>query len=383
MRPESRVSYEWKQRSVVYGYKTGVSLHSHTSHSVESLTFIHAMFLEYGMLRPIFRHYERLALKRYGLKLDFEAAHWRPPLVPRMAFDLESKQIRGLGLYPLISITDHDDIQAPLLLRTMPSSRHIPVSLEWTVPFGTTAFHMGIHNLPSAEAQSWMERFAAFTAAPCQDRLTAMLEELHALPQVLVVLNHPMWDLYAIGKEAHAAELECFLDRYNVVVHALELNGLRHARENAEVEALATRWGQLLISGGDRHGMEANANINLTNAASFNDFVREVRVERRSHVHFLEQYKGCWQQRIMDSTVDAVVDHADFSPGWQRWDERAFHPDAHGVMQPLAEMWTKGRAPLLLRAAVAVVRLSRYRSVAAAIRMVLPRVQSEVAETVG
>ena len=128
--------------------------------------------------------------------------------------------------------------------------------------------------------------------------------------------------------------------------------------ENGEVQALAARWGQLLISGGDRHGMEANANINLTNATSFNEFVREVRVERRSHVHFLEQYKGSWQQRIMDSTVDAVVNHAEFSPGWQRWDERAFHPDANGVMQPLSELWVNGRVPLLLHAAVAVVRLN-------------------------
>ena len=37
-----------------------------------------------------------------------------------------------------------------MLLRTVPSSRHIPVSVEWTVPFGATAFHLGIHNLPSA-----------------------------------------------------------------------------------------------------------------------------------------------------------------------------------------------------------------------------------------
>ena len=113
--------------------------------------------------------------------------------------------------------------------------------------------------------------------------------------------------------------------------------------------------------------MEANANINLTNAISFNDFVREVRVERRSHVHFLEQYKGCWQQRIMDSTVDAVVDHADFSPGWQRWDERAYHPDQNGVMRPLAELWVGGRAPLPLRIAIQMVRLLRYPTLASSL----------------
>ena len=67
---------------------------------------------------------------------------------------------RSCRLPGLVSITDHDDIQAPMLLRTVPSSRHIPVSVEWTVPFGTTAFHLGIHNLPSATGAAWMERLA-------------------------------------------------------------------------------------------------------------------------------------------------------------------------------------------------------------------------------
>ena len=56
-----------------------------------------------------------------------------------------------------------------MLLRTVASSRHIPVSVEWTVPFGATAFHLGIHNLPSATGAEWMERLAAFTAMPVED----------------------------------------------------------------------------------------------------------------------------------------------------------------------------------------------------------------------
>ena len=55
------------------------------------------------------------------------------------------------ALQPLVSITDHDDIEAPQLLRTVASARHIPVSVEWTTPFGSDqSFHLGIHNLPSA-----------------------------------------------------------------------------------------------------------------------------------------------------------------------------------------------------------------------------------------
>jgi len=38
----------------------------------------------------------------------------------------------------------------------------------------------------------------------------------------------------------------------------------------------------LLVSGGDRHGVEPNANINLTNATSFTEFVHEIRRKRRA-----------------------------------------------------------------------------------------------------
>ncbi len=378
MQPTSQVSYSAHFASPASQFSTGVSLHSHTSHSIESLTFIHAMFLEYPALRPIFRYYERVSRQRHGVELDFLAAHWRPPLVPRMAFDLESRQIRALGLHPLVSITDHDDIQAPLLLRTVPSARHIPMSLEWTVPFGPTSFHVGVHNLPSNDALLWMDRLAAFTANPQESNLLGLFEELNGIPQVLIVLNHPMWDLHKIGDAAHARELDRFLEKYNHLMHALELNALRHARENQQVRELAPRWSQLLISGGDRHGLEPNANINLTNAANFTDFVREIRVERRSHVLFLPQYSRPWEQRILESTLDAVVDHPHFSPGWQRWDERAFHPDRDGVMRPMAELWHSGRAPRLLRTAIGLVRLSRYRTISAAIRIMLPKVQAAI-----
>lgn len=371
MQPNSTVSYDWKTPSPTHRYRTGVSLHSHTSHSIESLLFIHSMFMESRPLRSLFSYYERVSRDRHNLTLDFVAANWRPPLMPRMAFDLESRQIRDLGLRPLVSITDHDDIQAPLQLRTMPSSRHIPMSLEWSVPFGTTAFHMGVHNLPSATALQWMDRLAQFTAEPDETKLGAILADLHANPHVLVVLNHPLWDLYKIGAKAHGAELDRFLLNHNDVVHALELNGLRHSRENSDVVTLASRWGQLLISGGDRHGMEPNANINLTDATNFNDFVQEIRVERRSHVLFLKQYSRSWGQRIMESTLDAVVDHATFVPGWQKWDERAFHPDAQGVMRPFSELWVKGKAPRLLRVAIGAVRLLRHRAVSQALGRVL------------
>lgn len=373
MQPRSTVSYEWNHSNPVARYATGVSLHSHTSHSVESLAFIHALFLKHATMRPLFAYYEKISRDRHHLTLDFQSAHWRPPLVPRMAFDLEWQQIRSRGLQALVSITDHDDMQAPLLLRTVRSARNIPVSLEWTVPFGSTAFHIGIHNLPTAEGHAWMERFARYTAGPEAEDLRKLMADLHADPQILIVLNHPLWDLYSIGEAAHLRELHCFLQQHGGCVHALELNGLRHARENQAVVVLAQQWRQLLISGGDRHGLEANANINLTDASTFTDFVRQIRRDRVSHILFMEQYRRPWEERLLESTLDAIVDHPEFTQGWQRWDERAFHPDSEGVQRPLSELWASGKAPLPLRIAIGLVRLSRYATVSKAIRLMLPR----------
>src|ERR1700761_1708268 len=164
MQPKTQIRSRWKDAAAVERYRTGVSLHSHTSCSEESLKFVH-MFVE--MLPAagiVLRRYEKACAAKYGLTLDFERAFWRPPMLPKMAYDLEAGQIREMGLYPLVSITDHDTIEAPMLLRTVPSARHIPVSVEWSAPFGDTELHLGIHNLPSSDGQAWMERFAKYTA---------------------------------------------------------------------------------------------------------------------------------------------------------------------------------------------------------------------------
>jgi hypothetical protein len=362
-------------------YATGVSLHSHTSCSEESLQFVHKFLGMLPFAGRVMRRYERECEREHGLRLDFVRGFWRPPLLPKMAYDLEAGQIRSMGAEPLVSITDHDTIEAPMLLRTVPSARHIPVSVEWTALFGDTEFHLGIHNLPSAEGWMWMRRFEAYTRAArevrcqgagdlaemrcasaiaeCDARLMSMLRELDEIPGVLVVFNHPVWDLHEVGEAVHRREVLRFLGGAGEVIHALELNGLRHARENREVMRLGAETGHLLISGGDRHGLEANANINLTSAGSFGEFVEEIRVERRSHILFLDQYAKPWEGRILQSTLNAVTDFPEFIEGWRRWDERAFHPDACGQMRPLRELWANGSAPWPLRMAIELVRLGR------------------------
>jgi hypothetical protein len=355
----SQISYLWKNPDAARNSTTGVSLHSHTNRSKETLDFVVKVISGNGFWGQIFRRLEGIHAKHSVLKLDYARGYWTPPLTPRLAFDLERRQIESKLQRPaLISLTDHDNIEAPQLLRTITSARHIPVSVEWTTPFGKDqCFHLGIHNLPSAEGAEWMRIFASFTANPSDARLTELLSALHALPNVLIVFNHPMWDLYEIGSARHALRVEEFMQQNGDFIHAMELNGLRGWNENRVVRALAARWNKLVISGGDRHGTEPNGNLNLTNATSFNEFVYEVRNERQSHILFMPQYAQPWKHRIMRSMVDAVRNYPEFPEGSRRWDERVYHPDANGIPRPVSALWPTGHAPLMLRFSVQLVRL--------------------------
>src|ERR1700742_1242253 len=206
----SRISYLWNNQRAAQGFASGVSLHSHTNRSKETLDFIVKLANENPVFRAIIRREEKRSQQKHRLSVDYARSYWTPPLTPRLAFDLESRQIaEKLQLQPLVSITDHDDIQAPMLLRTVASARHIPVSVEWTTPFGKDqAFHLGVHNLPSASGAEWMRQFEDFTANPSDARLTEMLSALHDLPNVLIVFNHPLWDLYKVGYDKHQLRVE-------------------------------------------------------------------------------------------------------------------------------------------------------------------------------
>lgn len=355
---QSTISYLWRDQKAAEGFHTGVSLHSHTNQSKETLDFLANLGNQYPVLRPLIARLEQRSQEVHGIKVDYANSYWTPPMTPKLAFDLETRQIEELGVAPMVSITDHDNIKAPMLLRTVPSARQIPVSVEWSAPYGgVQSFHLGIHNLPSARATQWMKTLEDFTAQPSDARLTEILAALHKEPNVLVVFNHPMWDLYLIGKEKHEFLVNEFLQKNGAWLHALELNGLRHWDENRAVRRLAEKWHMLLISGGDRHGVEPNANINLTNAATFTEFVHEIRKQKKSNVLFMNQYAEPWKHRLLRSTLDAIRTYPDFPQGSRTWDERAYHPDASGVVRPLSEIWPKGRAPLAICWVIGLVQL--------------------------
>jgi hypothetical protein len=368
--PNSTVSYLWRDKQAARGYRAGISLHSHTNQSRETLDFLANLGNQYPLIRPLLTRLETQSQKFHGLRIDYAASYWTPPMTPKLAFDLESRQIENLDLNSMVSITDHDNINAPMLLRTVASARQIPVSVEWSAPYGGVQdFHLGIHNLPSARAQHWMQTLAEYTRHPNDRRLTEILAALHDEPNVLVVFNHPLWDLFLVGKQKHEFLVNEFLLKNGNYLHALELNGLRPWEENRRVRTLAGKWNMLLISGGDRHGVDPNANINLTNAATFTEFVHEVRYQRRSNILFMPQYAQPWKHRLLQSTLDAIRTYPDFPQGSRTWDERAYHPDANGMVRPLTEIWPKGEAPRVMRWVITMVMLLGSAPVSGGLRM--------------
>jgi hypothetical protein len=365
----STISYLWRDKKASQGFRCGVSLHSHTNQSKETLDFLANLGNQYPLTRPLLTRLEQRSERMHGLRIDYAASYWTPPMTPKLAFDLESRQVEKLELGPMVSITDHDSITAPMLLRTVPSARQIPVSVEWTAPYGGQSFHLGVHNLPSARAAEWMETLADYTAHPSDARLTEILRALDAEPNVLVVFNHPLWDLYLAGREKHEFLVGQFLQKNGNYLHAMELNGLRNWGENRAVGQLAERWNMLLISGGDRHGVEANANINLTNAASFTEFVHEVRRQKRSDVLFMPQYAEPWKHRLLQSTLDAIRHYPEFPQGSRTWDERVYHPDSNGVARPLSQLWPGGAPPRAMSIGIGLVQLMGAGLVSGGLRM--------------
>ena len=365
---DTSISYLWREPKAAEGFKAGVSLHSHTNQSKETLDFIAEMSQDFPILQPIMRWAEDRSAEKTGIRPQYSKSYWTPPLTPALAFDLEEKQIENsLQLPGMVSISDHDDINAPMLLRALPSARHIPVSLEWTVPFGPTAFHLGIHNLPSATGVAWQKRMEEFTALPVATRdpklLTQILAELDEIPGVLLIFNHPLWDLYRVGADRHGVSVNEFLAVNGQYIHALELNGLRTWKENTAVTVLAGKWNQIVISGGDRHGIEPNANVNLTHATTFSEFVHEVRRERKSHLLFMPQYREPWKHRILQGTLDAIRDYPHFPEGSRTWDERVYHPDSNGHIRPLSTMWKDDKVPRVVTGAMRIVRAMGSRPV--------------------
>lgn len=377
---QSKLTCLWKDASTHKQYRTAISLHSHTNHSKEGLSFIAEYAARQSLLHWALSTYSRRAYTRGAITVDFRKAYWTPPLLPLDAFRLERDQIeRGLNIAAMVSLTDHDDIEAPKLLQIVPEAQGIPLSVEWTVPYKDTVFHMGIHNVGSARVERIMAQLAEYTIDPIEDHLRDLLKMLHDDPEVLTVFNHPMWDLAGIGKTRHIHRVHDFVAELGMFIHAFELSGVRSWEENRSVLELAEKWNQLVISGGDRHGAEPNAVLSLTNARTFSDFVSEVRQKRLSHVLFMPQYRYPLPLRVFQSLLDTIREYPDRPIGTRRWDERVFHPNSQGEVRSLAEMWTK--PPSFVTAFFVLLRVLEIPSVRDALRTTLAMPEHEMGLT--
>ena len=343
----------WRMPSAPRHFQCAVSLHSHTMHSREGLDFIPRVMRKMGFVHTIVRLAESRHERRTGRAVGYDRAFWRPPLNPQAAYNLEADQIRDtLGLQPLVSLTDHDELEASTELRAM--GIPTPYSLEWTVPYAATAFHIGVHNLPPDSIAAFHAQMVQYTAQPRKALLTEILAALDESSHVLVVLNHPLINEERLNRASHIRLLLEFLAGHRRYIHALELNGLQPASDNCEVVRLASETGIPVISGGDRHCLEPNANVNLTNAGSFPEFVHEIR-EGLSRVLFLPQYRESIATRYIHFIWHAVRTYPDM-PGRERWVDRIFFEPVEqpGTIMPLSSAWTNG-GPDLVRGFVSAI----------------------------
>jgi len=372
---ESRVRFHWEDRNYHTQFRAGVSLHSHTLHSRESLDFIGRATANTPWLSGAIKKQTDRYRALKGRDLDLRRAWWTPPLSPLHAWKLEKAQIEeSLDLSALVSLTDHDNIHAGMNLKMLDETRECPISVEWTVPWQKTFFHLGLHNLPAGEAAQLMTELAAITADPREARIGAMLDRLHAMDSLLIVLNHPLWDENHIGAAAHRECVDSFLARFIGFLHAFELNGLRPWKENRGVIDLAKSLSLPLISGGDRHGREPNACVNLTNAATFEEFVSEVRCDGWSDVLFMPQYKEPFRLRILLNLCDIIEDDPNHSLGWTHWNDRVFYRTDEGIDKSLHEFWGN-KIPSVVTRFVALMSLVRHRQVRSALRFALSEKQ--------
>jgi len=176
-------------------------------------------------------------------------------------------------------------------------------------------------------------------------------ESLSQTKDTLIVFNHPCWDESGIGREQHLQLAAEFARNHAPFIHALELNGLRPWNENREVFRLAHALEKPVVSGGDRHALEPNAVLDLTNAASFAEFVEQVRAGR-TDVLVTDQYREPFPLRILQSLEEVLQDYEGHGRGWRRWSDRVFYRCDDGIVRPLTTLFANGVPDQMVQDAV-------------------------------
>jgi hypothetical protein len=330
------------------GFCSGVSLHCHTLFSKEMLDFVP----DYAESIPIVSWLWKRETARYrkseGRSPNFNKGYWEPPLTGRQVFESELSSISRLGLKGMVSITDHDSIQANLDLNGSCQNHTAPISVERTVPFETAYFHIGVHNLPCGSAEAIAKDLLSYTFdpdGPNDATLHRLFSLLDNTPEVLVILNHPVWDIELIGQKGHDRALRTFIREFGKWIHAIEINGFRPWSENQGAIELAEQLSLPIVSGGDRHCLHPNTMLNVTNCENFTDFVGEVRQEKLSKVVVLPDYREPIAFRQVRSMAQILGNYPEFPADRQNWSQRVYFDceDGKGAC-PLVEHWN-GHGP--------------------------------------
>ena len=355
--------------TVAHAMSTVVSLHAHSCYSRESLSFLPRLMMESAATRRLLEYETMRYLKYEGRDLDFSRTSWRPPLTPSAVIASELEQsARRFDRPALTSVTDHDTIDGRTLTRRRGLSDPAPISFEWTVHVEAACFHLGVHNLPAADAAGVLRECAEVTRLRDAGRLVEALAWLREMPDVLVVLNHPFWDGEGVGAQQRANP-GGWLDRHAHFIDALEINGYREWPENRDVVRLAEAYRLPVVAGGDRHARAPNAVLNLSRAETFAEYVSLLRTGGESTVVVMPEYREHRVARVLEAVAEVLRTDGTLAVG-RRWIYRVFHDtDEHGDL-PVAHYWD-GREPWWLRGLVAAMCLIGSPSMKAARRLAL------------
>ena len=189
-----------------------------------------------------------------------------------------------------------------------------------------------------------------------------------------MIFNHPCWDERGVGQSRHTQLATEFAVRYGRFFHAFELNGLRGWPENMAAQHMAREFGKPLVSGGDRHALEPNTMLNLTNAASFPEFVAEVK-DGHSDMLVTNPYMEPLGLRILASLEDVLRTHENHGRGWKEWSDRTFYLGDDGGVKSLTELFA-GKTPTVVNTFVKGVHVIRQGAMCHAFRLAFPRRQS-------
>lgn len=344
-----------KQQDLGKAANTGISLHCHTQFSKETLDFVPYYAERIPIISYFWRKERAKYIKREGRDFDFKTAYWSPPLSEMDVYSIEKKQIESLGINPIVSITDHDEIEGNLKICEETPNEIAPISMEWTVPFEDGFFHVGVHNLPKTNALEISRQLLDYTfnnETPNNARLHELFAMLNEIPEVLIILNHPLWDIEMAGEERHKVLLEHFIKEHRKWIHAFEINGFRTWSENKAVLELAESLNIPVCSGGDRHGCQPNTVINLTNAQTFSEFVEEVRNDKHTEVVLMPEYSASLYSRQLQSFSEILGNYEHFPVERRRWFDRVFFDKDGKGLFPLSYYGWKSGGPKWGRASI-------------------------------